>query len=341
MGIDSLMSVELRNRIQVDLGQEIPMAAFFQYSTASALAEYLSRQGEGTAALTELAPAPTVLVPMQAGDPTRQLLFLIAPAGGSVSCYTNLVQQLDPGQPCFGLGMQSLDASSTTAESVQRIAARYVKVLRTAQPEGPFCLCGWSMGGVVAFEMARQLQAQGPQVAPLVLIDSPALTDHHKLQEGEEALLLGFALSLGVRWDDISSVRERLKRMEPGRRMAYLLEQAREMKVLPLGTGLDQLVHLFNVFKHDVELLKNYTPQPYSGSIMLFKAEEQLIAFDFDMGWTDLAKGGLTIRVVPGDHYTIMHPPQVAGLAEQLRQYLQASRKEQFLSDLPIAALND
>src|SRR5262249_20922863 len=98
--------------------------------------------------------------------------FCIHPAGGTVFCYKELSNLLGPEQPFYGLQARGLNGEQAPATRVEDMAADYIDALRTVQPAGPYALGGWSIGGVVAFEMARQLEAQGQRVDRLALLDS-------------------------------------------------------------------------------------------------------------------------------------------------------------------------
>jgi thioesterase domain-containing protein len=99
-------------------------------------------------------------------------LFCVHAIDGNVLVFQNLARHLDPDQPVYGLQAKGLDGKQAPHTRFEDMAADYIKEIRTVQPEGPYLLAGYSSGGVVAFEMAQQLQAQGQQVELLALIDS-------------------------------------------------------------------------------------------------------------------------------------------------------------------------
>src|SRR5262249_55554656 len=100
--------------------------------------------------------------------------FLVHPSGGMVFCYTLLVRYLDPDQPCYGLQMRGLEDGQIPYISIEDMASEYIMALQEVQPHGPYFLGGWSLGGLVAFEMAQQLLRQGQENALLALLDSMA-----------------------------------------------------------------------------------------------------------------------------------------------------------------------
>ena len=92
---------------------------------------------------------------------SKRPLFLVHPAGGHVFPYVHLARYLGPDQPCYGLQAKGLEEGESPHTRIKDMAADYIKALRTVQPNGPYFLGGWSMGGLVAFEMAQQLYTQG------------------------------------------------------------------------------------------------------------------------------------------------------------------------------------
>ena len=162
LGGHSLLAVRLFALIEKRLGKKLPLTAVFQGATVEHLADLLRQQAT---------PGPqSSLVAIQPGGSKRPL-FLVHPAGGQVFPYVHLAQFLGPDQPCYGLQARGLEDGQDPHTRIEDMAAYYIQAMQTVQPTGPYLLGGWSMGGVVAFEMAQQLHAQGQRVALLALLD--------------------------------------------------------------------------------------------------------------------------------------------------------------------------
>ncbi|HLO02368.1 MAG TPA: amino acid adenylation domain-containing protein, partial [Symbiobacteriaceae bacterium] len=176
LGGHSLTAVRLVSRMQAVLGPRITVSALFKAPTVAELAAHSRQQGT----------APSVLVPIQP-DGTQPPLFFVHPVGGGVACYQPLAQALGLEQPLYGL--QSPGLSGEACDQIESLAATYLEAMRSVQPAGPYQLGGWSLGGLIAYEMARQLTAAGEAVALIALVDThlkaPAMTD---LVEGESDL---------------------------------------------------------------------------------------------------------------------------------------------------------
>ncbi|MBW4682785.1 MAG: hypothetical protein KME19_22295 [Microcoleus vaginatus WJT46-NPBG5] len=263
---------------------------------------------------------PPSLVEIQTG--IKQPLFLVHPAGGQIYVYRDLAHHLGSDQPVYGLQSQSADEETDAFLCVEEMAANYVDTLRVVQPEGPYLLGGSSFGGTVAFEMAQQLEAQGQKVALLALIDTPGwgyMPAGHI--EDSVVKIMAYLLGLGA---NVSNSLDRLQQLGTEEQLRYFLEQGKAALRLPDGFGLSELRQYHQLFKGHVQAMRNYIPQAYSGQVIFFRAGER-DAFNPpnpELGWINLAAGGLQIHEVPGNHITMHFPPHVQVIAEQLKAYL-------------------
>ncbi|HEV2761391.1 MAG TPA: amino acid adenylation domain-containing protein, partial [Pyrinomonadaceae bacterium] len=163
LGGHSLLATRLMYRVNEWTGKRVPLSVLFGESTVERLAAYLRGGAQDS--------AQGALVGIQTGGEARPF-FCVHPAGGNVFCYAELARGLGEDQPFYALQSKGLTGAGAAHESVEEMAAAYVEELRAVQPAGPYALGGWSMGGVVAFEMARQLERAGERVALLALLDA-------------------------------------------------------------------------------------------------------------------------------------------------------------------------
>ncbi|RYZ43528.1 MAG: amino acid adenylation domain-containing protein, partial [Myxococcaceae bacterium] len=159
LGGHSLLAVRMLASIRERLGLSLPLSVLFQQPTVEQLAQVLRDDSQ----------AWTPLVPLERGEPGQRPLFLVHPGGGNVLAYGELARRLGPSVPVYGLQSRGLDGRPV-AESIEEMAGLYIEAIRTVQPHGPYQLGGWSLGGVIAYEMACRLREAGEAVDLLALI---------------------------------------------------------------------------------------------------------------------------------------------------------------------------
>ena len=267
-------------------------------------------------------PRRSVLVKIQTGCPGKIPLFFVHAVGGGVLCYSDLARYLGEKQPFYGLQSPFSENELTNHTKIETMASHYIEEILKVQSDGPYLLGGWSMGGVVAFEMAQQLKAIGQKVPLLAMLDShvPIL---NREPEQETDLLVRFAkhLSLLERKDNMYF--PRLKQLPSDEQSSYVLDLLKQgMNVSP-HLDLSEFQHLFEVFKCNLRAIRCYVPRFYPDCIRLFKCLEQMGKKpSHDLGWSAFTGENLTIHQVPGNHFTMVRSPHIALLAEQLKQYL-------------------
>ncbi|OJT19745.1 hypothetical protein BO221_36000 [Archangium sp. Cb G35] len=310
LGGHSLLAVRLQALVQERTGHALPLASLFQAPTVEQLATRL-RRGE--------AGPWSPLVPIQPRG-SRRPFFCVHPVGGNVLCYAELARQLGPDRPFYGLQSQGLVSSSPPPlERIEEMAALYVEAVRTVQPEGPYLLGGWSLGGVVAFEMARQLEQRGERVEVLALIDpSPAMASATPVPEDTGAQVASlFAMDLG-QLGRMELPAELLAQGDSEALLRHLLEEGRKAGLLVPEVGLEQLRALRDVFTHNLRALHQYVPRPIGSGLTVLRASESPDGDSQDRGWGTLARSGAQVLEVPGDHYALLRAPHVQVLAERL-----------------------
>jgi thioesterase domain-containing protein len=196
------------------------------------------------------------------------------------------------------------------------MAADYIRAIRTVQSSGPYRLGGFSAGGVVAFEMARQLQKEGDEAALVVLLDT---------QIGSP--------------DDIGAASSEFTAAERWRRMLLLnLRAAREtdwklfaeLKIRNLKMGFHIWAHQkgfcrLNTWEAFILALRRYQPAPYRGDAVLFRAKNEIVEYpDPTFGWQPFIKGNLTILETEGDHDNFLSDEYIQGLGRELNRLLES-----------------
>jgi amino acid adenylation domain-containing protein len=309
LGGHSLLAVRLFALIEKRLGKKLPLTAIFQGATVEHLADVLRQQAT---------PGPqSSLVAIQPGGSKRPL-FLVHPAGGHVFPYVHLAQFLGPDQPCYGLQARGLEDGQDPHTRIEDMAAWYIQALQTVQPTGPYLLGGWSMGGVVAFEMAQQLHAQGQRVALLALLDGRIPTPDETFPEEDADAILLVERYFGISFGPMESLAE----LPKDEQLAFMLEQAKGAGLVPAELDISQARRFVELLRSDLRATQNYGLHLYPGRITFFKASETPAGTSPDpdptLGWSKWASGGVEVHVVPGNHANLMYEPRVGVLAEKL-----------------------
>jgi acyl-CoA synthetase (AMP-forming)/AMP-acid ligase II/thioesterase domain-containing protein/acyl carrier protein len=308
LGGNSLLAVALIIEIEKSTGRNLPPSFLLQAPTIEQLADVL-RKGDET-----LFSSPVVAIQPRGSNPP---FFFIHAVSGNVLNYLPLSRYLGPDQPFYGVQARGLDGKLPPLRRIEEMAAFYIKEICALQPEGPYFLGGGSSGGIVAFEMAQQLCAEGQEVATLALFDTyfpvhKTNTLVHKVDR-----LLG-----------------NLMLRRPKDRVSFLFG----MVGAKVGKSVQGLAQRFNpegeasparVMRHVLEAnreaVSKYVPKPYLGRIVLLLSSEapERSFYDSRLAWSDIAAGGLEVHVVPGNHDTLFAEPHVKVMAERLRTCLQ------------------
>jgi amino acid adenylation domain-containing protein len=323
LGGHSMLAVRLFVELERTTGKNPPLATLFRAPTVEKLAAIL-REGQGGKEWSSL----VTIQPAGANPP----FFCIHGAGGNVLLYRDLARHLGPDQPFYGLQAQGLDGRRPFLTRIEDMAAHYIREIRLCEPYGPYYLGGYCLGGTIAFEMARQLEAVGEEVALLALFDTmrtwrrfgPAWRVVHQVQRA--LFHLGNLRMLSLQ----------------GSR-AFLTEKAREArrrvrkhsKALSTNEAwtdpLDE--------KHPVVVLEGvndraaeqYQPGGYKGKVTVFKPRSFYAGMgDPQLGWGhDSVKGGVVVVDLPVYPAGMLVEPFVQNLARELKACLALARADQ------------
>jgi thioesterase domain-containing protein/SAM-dependent methyltransferase/acyl carrier protein len=306
LGGDSLLAIRVVGEATRVFNREVPITSLLQDPTIEGMA----------AALQATRGDWSPLVEITAGDETP--FFCVHPAGGNVLCYAELARLVGPDQPFYGLQARGLDGRDPPYDDIPTMAARYLEDVRRVWPAGPYLLGGWSMGGHIAYEMAQQLRAAGEPIRLLTLIDAPTPDLVEELPDEVTVLvrLLEGVVALDKSYLESLSSRDRLQ---------HVLVEAERVHAVPPGMDLAQAQHLLDVHATHVRAVRRYLPAPYPGPVVLLRAAQTEIAAP-DYGWRRLLTGQLQVVEVPGNHETVIWPPNVQRLADELQTHLSAAR---------------
>ncbi|AGC46270.1 non-ribosomal peptide synthetase [Myxococcus stipitatus DSM 14675] len=304
-GGHSLLATRAMSRLRQALGRDLPVRLLFESPTVARLAERLGRE-----------PGPhSTWVALRSGG-TKRPFFCIHPVGGTVLAYAELAHGQEHDQPFFGLQAPGVDGEARPLDTVEALAVHHLQTIRTVQPQGPYLLGGWSMGGVLAFEVARRLREQGDDVALLFLIDAyarPETVDAEELRP-ERLGARFFKDLLRAAGADLPCSEDTLARMSAAEALHALETAGRAAAALPEAS----LSALRNVFESNLEAAWRHVPRPCAGEVLSLESSESPRPHE----WELLAGGGVETHALPGDHYALLRPPVVQQVATILREAL-------------------
>ncbi|HEV7508315.1 MAG TPA: non-ribosomal peptide synthase/polyketide synthase [Thermoanaerobaculia bacterium] len=320
VGGHSLLAVRLMSRIESAYGRRLPLATLFENPSVERLARVLREQGGGVHS-----PA---LIELRGGESAAPLV-LVHPVGGDVFCYGVLARHLEPGRALLAFRCQGVDGDREPLASVERMASSYVEQLQALQPAGPYLLGGWSIGGMIAWDMARQLEQRGERVALVALLDTWALPQGDAEDLDELRFLADFARHLGVEAAGLGVTAGEIAGLGPDERLDFLLARAKLAGVVAPDLGPVRIRALFSVFSANVAANRHYVPAPGHTPVRLWRtAGSSAAAPDATLGWSSLALGGIEIYDVPGDHFAVVREPEVQTVARRLTECLRAAEEE-------------
>ena len=326
LGGQSIMAVQMFGRIRDEFGANMSLSQLFVSSTIASLADVIRSQDlpdldKGISASTDI---PTelshgtlsdfeYLVEINQGASSKIPFYCVHGAGGNVLFFQKWKKHLKDYSFC-AFQARGIDGITAPHESIVEMAADYLKELLRVNPNGPWILGGYSGGGVVALEMAIQLQSMGFELPPVIMLD----TFHPHVQPRNYTMKDRVHLLATNPVDYVKNVAQ--KRVASSFKKEYTREELDEM----MANGTPLPIELRDDFMTDqfAKLLEQYPKLvPFEGEVLLLCAKEIWHMFahaGFERGWKDVLTN-LTVREVPGDHFTIIEEPAVLELLNQLK----------------------
>ncbi|WP_282124678.1 non-ribosomal peptide synthetase [Algibacter mikhailovii] len=314
LGGHSLLAVKAMSILEKQTGNRLPLASLIEHPTIQKLAHYLDKKYVSWDSLVPLQP-----------NGTKTPLFIVHGANHNILIYKNLAERLDKDQPVYALQAKGLSGEDEPHSSVEDMAAHYISEIQTINPEGPYALAGFSFGGIIAFEMTKQLRAQGKTVKNLALFDS-YVYPHYSYTNSfvKKSIIklynicqLNFMLfnmfsskkNFNRRYDLLKIKFSGLKlRFKHGKEKQYQIQFNRTAKI-------DEMQAL---------AATNYNLYPQDIKVDLFRSTEDIyFAHDYKyLGWQSAATKGIRKHMVPGNHSDMFFQPAVEGFAKDLQHVL-------------------
>lgn len=305
IGGDSLTATFLSVEIEAVFGKYIPVSLIYENDTIEKLVQILSCE--------EVVSAHVHIVPLQTAG-NKPPLFTIDTGGGCIPRYRKLASHLGKYQPVYTLKLND-DYDEAAPETIELIASNYVSEIRCMQSTGPYYLAGYSLSGLIAFEVAQQLYRQGQKVALLAMFDTRNHKEYPLITFWQRTVFfirrLRAVPTLSDKIGYISSMLYRKIEKVTEESQAITRERKRWQKII-------QDRNLF------------YIPLRYPGQLTLFRAVGDPIfvkATEAELGWKGLADGGIVVYETPGDHGSMLNDDNIEILAKKLKLCLFQERE--------------
>lgn len=324
LGGHSLKALTLSTRIANHYGSGISFGVVFEHPTIEQMAVFLRKEVSWV--------YPSSIIPIQPDGDMRPF-FCVHPLYGMAHCYVELSRLLGEEQPVYGFQAQGLNENQEPLLTIEEMAVSYVQAMRSVQPHGPYQIAGVSMGSALAFEMAQKVLQQNEKVSLLALLDgnyeeTPVNLVNVSDEKDLEAELL--------QWQEKYILHEANKALEVSdddpdardlnRQVVRFLEKLKSIDRIPQDITLEQFRRILNIMAINGRALSGYVPQPYPDDALLVTSTLDPNA-DPTMGWGQIIRGKLEVRIIPGKHGECILHPGVVTLAQMLKEIMSNSDK--------------
>ena len=286
LGGNSLLVLRMLTRLEAGFGVRPRLSIIMVAPTIDKLSKQLHENASNHKSSN--------LVSLRASG-TKPPLFCLHPASGHLIRYMEMAAALDEDQPVYGVQAPDMDAIEQWT-SVEELALEYYNEIRRVQSHGPYYLCGLSFGGLLAYEIATRLVDEGEEVGAVALFDAGNTAYYRNLPAlqwmqfrltylfdrcRKYALNLIYGLVDHIAKDVWEFLRSRTEFLVVGtiRRLFLTIDR-------PMPKIAQDPIIVFN------EMGRVYTPRPFSGQLLLFRAEGRTAEYgaDITLGWKRLAR---------------------------------------------------
>lgn len=329
LGGSSIQAAVIFSKIRKAMGKQFPLSTLIQLPTIEKLAPVIRGERKET--------NWSCLVPIQSMG-SKPPLFCMHAGAGTVLFYRSLATHLGSDQPLYGLQAKGLNGNETPHTRIEDMATHYIREIRALQAEGPYYLAGYCLGAILAFEMAQQLKREGYEVALLVNFNGVSPTCVHlrngvvikENDEKEDYNKKAFPIASNhAKKRKVAHFKARSVYASKLviRIMKFHLRKLAYRFFLALNRPLPESLGKIYYLETNGMIAKAYVPQVYLGRMLIFYSPG--IYNDPTLGWSNLAKDGITSCIIPGNHKTrreIMNEPFVQILAHHLKNHLEQNQ---------------
>lgn len=286
-GGNSLLAVKLVNEVNKKYKRKLPVSWAFSYKTIFEQSKYLQRKTNHK----------YKLIKSHYLNGKKQPIILIHPSIAGAEVYDDFIKTISKNHPIHLFDSYNLNINNAIISSIKELASLYISELLTVQPYAPYCLGGWSLGGLIAYEMAQQLKKNGHVVNLLFMFDTFLLSSSEK--ESEKDTLLT---------------------------QRALLKQTKTFNIY----NKKQKERILSLFDVESAMITDYVAETYDGNVLLFKALKpyyltkhdnektrnlqsyiNLLIKNINNGWENAKITGLLTKPIDCNHFQIITKPYI------------------------------
>lgn len=339
LGGHSLVAIRLTNAIEKKLGVRFPLSILFQHPTIRSLALKIDEYNKPGNEESKSHGSWKCLVPIKSKG-SKTPLYVIHGAGLNILFLNTLAANMHPDQPVFGLQGIGITGDKVTFNSVEEIATIYIKEILEQNPNGSYAIAGFSMGAIIAFEIAKQLSAVGKDVRFLGILDAHAGMSCNLVQKKGLGQKIRFFIKQQVYGWNLLFKHPIMKIWQI--QHFFYLELHRLFHIMLYKTKINPSDTYYFINKSSKKYRKaisTYKPDiPYNGAIDLFKTKKQHYYLE-DLqyfGWKPHTLKGINVHLFEGDHNKLFESPVVEELAATLQHRLNETNDKVFTENLPL-----
>ena len=315
LGGHSIMAINVMIKIEKETGRRIPLSSLFQHSTIEKLALLLNTDNE---------IASEFLVPVKPNG-SKTPLFMVHGSGLNILNFANVINHFDEDQPVYGFQGIGPNGYHNWFKSIEEMAACYIDSILKTNPKGPYAIAGFSFGGIVAFEIARQLKKQGKIVSIIVLLDTYVDSSYYYSSLFQKNLVkyydrtyrrVDFLMEMLTSW---KSLKYRVSTKKD-----YVLKKYFGLNNIMTEQELLALTEFKKASSMVDKIVERYQLKPLDVEVDLFRANDDK-DYKLDqkhLGWKKAALKGVKIHNVTGNHLGIVDPPNDKILAKMIQDIL-------------------
>ncbi|WP_421943902.1 amino acid adenylation domain-containing protein [Pedobacter sp.] len=309
IGGHSMIAIKVMIEIEKRTGKRLPLSTLFERPTIEKIALLISgelKENEWKALVTI----------KSRGNKTP--VYLVHGGGMNVLVFKSMSQFLDAEQPVYAFQALGLSGDTQLFYTIEEIAKKYLEELLTQNPDGPYQLAGYSLGGKIAFEMVKQLLSMGREVKMLGIFDTYIPMPEEGVQKVVSKLVRQFKKIPFMAGRILTAPAETLKYQATIAKAKISNKNESEISADEIFTYNPEMIRAYDI------AYNNYKMEPINIPIELFRVKKRIYFLDdpIYLGWKRYSFKSVNIHDIPGDHKTFLFPPNDVELAQKLQKVI-------------------